>query len=61
MVEIVEELIELVPLLETFGLRDDLVVGGVEAGPEPAEHPGDSEVVLVVTVERRSVEHHWNI
>ena len=53
-----EELIELVPLLKSRCLGDDLVVSRVEAGPEAAEHSGDAQVVLVMAVERRSVEHN---
>ena len=61
MVEVMEELIELVPLLKSRCLGDDLVVSRVEAGPEPAEHSGDAQVVLVMAVERRSVEHNLKI
>ena len=61
MVEVMEELIKLVPQLKSRCLGDDLVVSRVEAGSEAAEHSGDAQVVLVMAVERRSVEHNLKI
>ena len=57
-IEIVEELIELVPLLEAWLFRDNFVVGRVETGPESPKHSGYSEIILVVTVEAVRVEHN---
>jgi hypothetical protein len=58
MIKIVEELIELVPLFESWLLGDDLVVCRIKAGSEPAKHSGDTQVVLVVAVEGSGIEHN---
>lgn len=58
MVQIVEQLVELVPILEAGSLGDEFVVGVVEATVEASEHAGDRQVILVVSVECRWVEYH---
>ena len=60
MVEQMEQLVQLVPPLESLLLWYDLVVA-LEEVPAHAEEVRDAQVVLVVTVERASVEQYWNV
>lgn len=57
MVQIVEELIQLIPRLEPRGLGDLVVVPRVERVAEPSEHPGDAQLVLSVAIEGGGVEN----
>ena len=57
MVQVVEELIQLMPLFEARLFWNDFVVRGIKAGVEATEHAGNSQIVFVMAVERRSIKN----
>ena len=57
-VEVVEQLVQLVPLLEPSLPGQHGVVGSEEGRAQAAEHGSDGQLELGVTEERARVEHH---
>ena len=59
MIEVVEKLIQLLPMLKAFTLWDDLEVTVEEVFGEAPKHAGDCQVILSMAVERGRVKDHW--
>ena len=58
MVEVVEEEVEFAPDSKPRSLGDEAVVGRVELTREATKHRGDSQVELVVAIERGWIIHN---
>ena len=57
MVQVVEELIQLMPLFEARLFWNDFVVRRIKAGVEAAEHAGNRQIVFVMTVKRSGIKN----
>ena len=61
MVQVVEELIQLMPLFEARLFWNDFVVRRIKAGVEAAENAGNRQIVFVMTVKRSGIKNDWKV
>ena len=57
MVQVVEELIQLMPLFKARLFWNDFVVRGIKAGVESSEHAGNRQIVFVMAVKRSGIKN----